>query len=556
FVGTGEYSYNQRLNYLSSIQMDMNHMDMNLKRHLSDVNKNNNNGNDGDDNNEPNKKKRRQVKRACLNCRIAHAACDNGRPCSRCVQYGLEVSCLDVERKNSKKKKENNGLGQLGTLAGINQLLVNNTMAPPGYPQNMPAPDNQGMQALRGMQAQMQHAAQLLGQAPVSQQSPLHQSQDAANRDIPHSVYMTHEYLPIINQLTAQHSALLQVIQQQMNGKTPSPSQSPSHQQYMHQLHQQQLQQQQSPYNYNMLPPIPPAVGGRDSAFNYTPPKSAPSPPRMLPPIQDVHQMRNNTDGVNPYGTNDGQQFSRRREMESNSPESPPARIFQPHLLPGAQFKEEQQQQQQNKPNTSTTMDNTFMDNNNEEINITTKNEDLSTFFIDDYFTKIIGVEEDVGVQSFGETDDFDASNYDLTQQISDRDRVVFPPCPSDEIMCVAVWELSGILYSANQNFLQVFQVPSNIILEGGRDRVEGSGGYFCFEDILPHNDLMFKPILKSLMSGITPSYVGPMQLVSSQMNRTGGDERIQGFTSCYMVRGGQQQQPRYLVTHISVTQK
>ncbi len=51
------------------------------------------------------------VKKACVNCKNAHAACDEGRPCKRCVAMGMEQSCIDAERKKpipkSADKKSN-----------------------------------------------------------------------------------------------------------------------------------------------------------------------------------------------------------------------------------------------------------------------------------------------------------------------------------------------------------------------------------------------------------------------------------------------------------------
>jgi len=50
--------------------------------------------------------KRSRAKRACLNCKKSKTACDDTRPCTRCVGAGLAESCIDVERKRSKRKKE------------------------------------------------------------------------------------------------------------------------------------------------------------------------------------------------------------------------------------------------------------------------------------------------------------------------------------------------------------------------------------------------------------------------------------------------------------------
>mmetsp|Transcript_18456 Transcript_18456/g.20525 ORF Transcript_18456/g.20525 Transcript_18456/m.20525 type:complete len:203 (-) Transcript_18456:177-785(-) len=46
-------------------------------------------------------RKRQQVKKACTNCRVAHAACAENRPCPRCVLQGLEHTCID--KANTKR---------------------------------------------------------------------------------------------------------------------------------------------------------------------------------------------------------------------------------------------------------------------------------------------------------------------------------------------------------------------------------------------------------------------------------------------------------------------
>ncbi len=50
------------------------------------------------------KKRGNYTKRACINCRAAHAACDSGRPCKRCVQLGKSATCMDAERKRTRKR--------------------------------------------------------------------------------------------------------------------------------------------------------------------------------------------------------------------------------------------------------------------------------------------------------------------------------------------------------------------------------------------------------------------------------------------------------------------
>ncbi|ORX94198.1 hypothetical protein K493DRAFT_352709 [Basidiobolus meristosporus CBS 931.73] len=49
------------------------------------------------------RKKRQQVKNACVNCQKACKKCDEGRPCSRCIKYGLTDTCVDSPRKARKK---------------------------------------------------------------------------------------------------------------------------------------------------------------------------------------------------------------------------------------------------------------------------------------------------------------------------------------------------------------------------------------------------------------------------------------------------------------------
>ena len=50
--------------------------------------------------------KRKQVKNACVNCQRACKKCDDQRPCSRCVKYGIEDGCINSQRKERKRKTE------------------------------------------------------------------------------------------------------------------------------------------------------------------------------------------------------------------------------------------------------------------------------------------------------------------------------------------------------------------------------------------------------------------------------------------------------------------
>ncbi|CAE6420551.1 unnamed protein product [Rhizoctonia solani] len=47
--------------------------------------------------------KRKQVKNACSACQRACKRCDVGRPCERCIKYGMADSCRDSQRKERKK---------------------------------------------------------------------------------------------------------------------------------------------------------------------------------------------------------------------------------------------------------------------------------------------------------------------------------------------------------------------------------------------------------------------------------------------------------------------
>lgn len=51
--------------------------------------------------------KRKQVKNACVNCQRACKKCDDQRPCSRCVKYGIEDGCVNSQRKERKRKSSN-----------------------------------------------------------------------------------------------------------------------------------------------------------------------------------------------------------------------------------------------------------------------------------------------------------------------------------------------------------------------------------------------------------------------------------------------------------------
>ena len=49
-------------------------------------------------------KRIKHVCRACVHCKRAHLACDESRPCKRCVHLG-RTDCVDVEHKRRGRPK-------------------------------------------------------------------------------------------------------------------------------------------------------------------------------------------------------------------------------------------------------------------------------------------------------------------------------------------------------------------------------------------------------------------------------------------------------------------
>ncbi|KAI8383022.1 hypothetical protein BD560DRAFT_385805 [Blakeslea trispora] len=84
------------------------------------------------------KPKRKQVKNACVNCQKACKKCDIGRPCQRCIKYGLTDTCVNSVRKERKKgikrgpykKRNKNELGgESGTSSGASTPNVASPVA-------------------------------------------------------------------------------------------------------------------------------------------------------------------------------------------------------------------------------------------------------------------------------------------------------------------------------------------------------------------------------------------------------------------------------------------
>ncbi|KAF9205403.1 hypothetical protein BGZ49_004084 [Haplosporangium sp. Z 27] len=91
------------------------------------------------------KPKRRQVKNACVNCQKACKKCDEGRPCARCIKYGLTETCVDSTRKVRKKGikrgpyKRRPPPSQLGSASASTTPTMRNAV-PPGVAGYMSEP--------------------------------------------------------------------------------------------------------------------------------------------------------------------------------------------------------------------------------------------------------------------------------------------------------------------------------------------------------------------------------------------------------------------------------
>jgi hypothetical protein len=71
--------------------------------------------------------KRKQVKNACVNCQKACKKCDDQRPCSRCVKYGIEDGCINSQRKERKRKNQDESVATFPTTTTRIQLNLSST---------------------------------------------------------------------------------------------------------------------------------------------------------------------------------------------------------------------------------------------------------------------------------------------------------------------------------------------------------------------------------------------------------------------------------------------
>jgi PAS domain-containing protein len=128
------------------------------------------------------KKKRQQVSRACMQCRRQHAACDNKRPCGRCIRRKIADECVDAPRRarakrgtggGGKVKKQPESTGVVG--ATFDDVSTPNMVVDPAevaallnqsdFPASQTPIDSEGLRLLlEEQQAAMQQQQQLLDQ--------------------------------------------------------------------------------------------------------------------------------------------------------------------------------------------------------------------------------------------------------------------------------------------------------------------------------------------------------------------------------------------------------
>lgn len=76
--------------------------------------------------------KRKQVKNACVNCQKACKKCDEGRPCTRCIKYGLTDSCQDSLRKERKRGIKRGPYKRRATTGSQPNLAATGVQLSPG----------------------------------------------------------------------------------------------------------------------------------------------------------------------------------------------------------------------------------------------------------------------------------------------------------------------------------------------------------------------------------------------------------------------------------------
>ncbi|KAH8553929.1 hypothetical protein BGW37DRAFT_482797 [Umbelopsis sp. PMI_123] len=208
--------------------------------------------------------KRKQVKNACVNCQKACKKCDDGRPCQRCIKFGLTDTCVNSVRKERKKGVKRGPYkrrvkGEQGSASG-SVVDSNNSSPQPSSLYDTPS----GSPALRsplpfsaygsapppyGQHNQYDAFAYQQNYGYAKDQSMLGQQSNNVSYMMPGQHPMYHHSLPYQMVVPSQpgdvlarsmsHSPSSNVQQQQQQHQRP-----PQQQQQQH--HHQQPQQQQS----------------------------------------------------------------------------------------------------------------------------------------------------------------------------------------------------------------------------------------------------------------------------------------------------------------------
>lgn len=77
-------------------------------------------------------KKNTDIRKACNNCIKAKAACDNNRPCFRCISHKLADSCANVARKHNVSKRRRTVNGMSGDSEdSTGEMFINNSFVIP-----------------------------------------------------------------------------------------------------------------------------------------------------------------------------------------------------------------------------------------------------------------------------------------------------------------------------------------------------------------------------------------------------------------------------------------
>ncbi|KAG2174809.1 hypothetical protein INT43_005871, partial [Umbelopsis isabellina] len=204
--------------------------------------------------------KRKQVKNACVNCQKACKKCDDGRPCQRCIKFGLTDTCVNSVRKERKKGVKRGPYkrrqkGEQGSASG--SVVDSNTSSPqPSSLYDTPS----GSPALRSPLPFSAYgsAPPPYGQANQYDPFPYQQNygypkdqsilgQHAQPSNVPYMMPNQHPMYHSLSYPMVVPSQPSDVLARSMSN---SPSPNVQQQQQQQRLHQQQQQQQQHHHHH------------------------------------------------------------------------------------------------------------------------------------------------------------------------------------------------------------------------------------------------------------------------------------------------------------------